>query len=92
MGKFQLFSRKTHISHHIARLTSSIMPTLGIIDASIILHSLIALLHCMDFLDNMVGGVATVEPTIILFGILLTIFSENNGGNIWIFRLIFVPL
>lgn len=56
MGKFQLFSRKTHISHHIARLTSSIMPTLGIIDASIILHSLIALLHCMDFLDNMVGG------------------------------------
>ena len=32
------------------------MPTLGIIDASIILHSFIALLHCMDFLDNMVGG------------------------------------
>jgi len=25
------------------------MPTLGIIDASIILHSLIALLHCIDF-------------------------------------------
>jgi len=48
--------RWTNIYHKqagdIAKLTSSIMPTLGIIDASIILHSLIALLHCIVFLDK----------------------------------------
>jgi len=78
------------VNNGIAKLTSSIMPTLGIIDASIILHSLIALLHCIDFLDKVVAS--TVESVLYLLRILLTIFSENNSGNIWNSQLFLVPL